>query len=258
MWRSSRFVFLGTALCTVVLVSARADDKTAIKGGIEGRVKKVDVENNSLTITTTQGRERTFTITDDTMMIGPRGGKVRRHLKDPRFHEGFVVTVVADGNAAKEVHLGFASEASEEKTQDSKTAKKGSESETPNPKDTEPAKREPPKRQEPGTARKTFAERREAAKAAEQEDEEEILGHIKSFDPAKRILVVTLLNGNHRTFILSQDVPVHIGRVASKRGLESPELKPGASVTVITEEGGHKVKELRITPASEFRRRKSG
>src|SRR6266851_3867392 len=100
MWRTLGTLILGTGVCLAGILPAGADDqKTPIKGGIEGK---------KLTITTTQGRERTFTITDDTTLVGPRGGKVRRHLNDPRFHEGFPVTIVADGATAQEVHLGFA------------------------------------------------------------------------------------------------------------------------------------------------------
>ena len=74
---------------------------------IEGKVKKVDHEKSTLTITTDDGKERTFEITDDTTMVGPRGGLVRRGLKDPRFHEGMGLTIVAKGTTATEVHLGF-------------------------------------------------------------------------------------------------------------------------------------------------------
>ena len=109
MWRTLGAMILGTGVCLAGIVPASADDqKTAIKGGIEGHVKMVDVAGKKLIITTAQGRERTFTITDDTTMVGPRGGKVRRHLKDPRFREGFPVTIVAEGTTAEEVHLGFA------------------------------------------------------------------------------------------------------------------------------------------------------
>ena len=90
MWRALSVFCVGTAVCMGGAALAWADDNPKghqIKGGIEGKVKTVDVDNNRLTIITDQGRERTFTITDETMMAGPRGGKVRRHLKDPRFHE---------------------------------------------------------------------------------------------------------------------------------------------------------------------------
>src|SRR5947209_2882336 len=99
MLRKYVAILMGAALCAAGSL-ARADDKNTnkseIKGGIEGKIKTVDVDNNTLTVTTSQGRERTFKVTDDTVLVGPRGGKVRRHLKDPRFHEGFPVTIVAD------------------------------------------------------------------------------------------------------------------------------------------------------------------
>src|SRR5262249_6489223 len=117
MRRALGAMVLGVFVCSVAILSASADDqKTEIKGGIPGKVKKVDVDTQKLTITTDQGRERTFTVNDDTTMVGPRGGKVRRRLKDPRFHEGMSVTIVADGATATEIHLGFQHKDDEEKS----------------------------------------------------------------------------------------------------------------------------------------------
>src|SRR5262249_25099673 len=86
MWRILGALVLGAGVCSTGIMFAGADDQK-IQGGIEGKIKSVDVEANTLTLTTTQGRERTFSITKETMMVGPRGGKVRRRLKDPRFQE---------------------------------------------------------------------------------------------------------------------------------------------------------------------------
>jgi hypothetical protein len=226
-------ILMGAALCAGGPL-ARADDKTSkpeIKGGIEGKIKSVDVESKTLIITTTQGRERTFQVTDDTVMVGPRGGKVRRHLKDPRFHEGFPVTIVADRNNAAEVHLGYAKDASDEPAVSK-----------PKSKSAQPAATNPNKQEA-------------AKKQAEEDDEAEILGHVKSFDSSRRILVVTLLNGNSRSFILAKSVPVLVKGRASKEGIEDPALKTGAAVTVVTDEGGKKVKEVKI---SEAKARKAG
>src|SRR6516165_9219929 len=106
MLRTLSALFAGAAFCTAGLFSAAAQvtkrsERPEIPGGIEGQVKSVDPEKNMLTITTSGGRERTFSITEDTTMLGPRGGKVRQRLKDHRFHEGMDITVVADGRAAK-------------------------------------------------------------------------------------------------------------------------------------------------------------
>ena len=93
----------GAAICAGGLFSASAQDtktseKTEIPGGIEGHVKSVDHEKETLSIIASTGKERTFKVTEDTTMIGPRGGKVRRRLNDKRFHEGMELTIVADGD----------------------------------------------------------------------------------------------------------------------------------------------------------------
>jgi hypothetical protein len=261
MLRASTAFLLGMAICFPGFVRVAADDqKSEIKGGIEGKVKNVDVEGQKLTITTTQGRERTFNITDDTTMVGPRGGKVRKHLKDPRFHEGFPLIIVADGNTAEEVHLGYAKDAPG--AVHAKAAKEGSRPDSKsatedNPKKTTKTTTPPP---DAATIAKHIARHKEATKLEEEDDEQEILGHIKSFDAGKRSLVVTLLNGKSRSFILAKNVPVHIkgAAAASKEGLEDPELKAGAYIIVVTDEGGRKVKELKITPASAAKRKRAG
>ncbi len=263
MWRTLGTLILGTGVCLAGILPAGADDqKTPIKGGIEGKVKKVDVEGKKLTITTTQGRERAFTITDDTTLVGPRGGKVRRHLNDPRFHEGFPVTIVADGATAQEVHLGFAKDVVGSSDEHSKTATPGTRTEDQSTKtDRTKVARNPSTPAENAKApAKDAARHKEATKLEEEDDEAEIPGPVKSFDATKRILVLTLLNGKSRSFILPQDVPVYIkGAVeTSKMGLKDPELKVGAAVTVVTDESGRKVKELRIVPASETKQKKAG
>jgi hypothetical protein len=243
---------LGVFVCSVAILSASADDqKTEIKGGIPGKVKKVDVDAHKLTITTEQGRERTFTVNEDTTMVGPRGGKVRQRLKDPRFHEGMSVTIVADGATATEIHLGFQHHADEEKStaRDTEKTKVGTR---------EPAEKTIRKATPPDTqpATKTATRAKPDTKPAEEDEEEEVPGKVKSFDHTRHILVVTLLNGKDRSFLLAKDVKVLVKDAVSKHGLEDPALKTGAHVEVVTDEGGHKVKELKIIPA--VQRRKAG
>src|SRR5262249_4876098 len=151
------------------------------KGGIEGKVKKVDVEKGTLTITTSNGKERTFTIDDETTIVGPRGGVARRRLKDPRFHEGMDVTIVADGATTKEVHLGYSkhteggtgAKATTDKTGTKTATDKAGTKTTTEKKDTTTDKAKP---------------------VAHEEDDEdrEVPGKIKSVDPAKHMLVITL------------------------------------------------------------------
>ncbi len=231
-----------------------------LAAAIEGKIKSVDVEGNKLTITIAAGRDRTFTITDETMMVGPRGGKVKKHLKDPRFHPGFPVTIVPDGNTADQVHLGFAKDATDVAggTVSKSSYRPPSKADTVERSKTDKSTSTPPA--SPVNASKNIARHQESTKLEDEDDESEIPGHVKSFDETRHILVVTLFNGKTRSFIHSQNVPVHLkgATAASKLGLKDPQLKEGAFVTVVTDDGGHKVKELRIVPASEAKRRKAG
>jgi hypothetical protein len=211
------------------LPSARADEPKArtneTTGGFQGKVKAVDLEHKTLTIITVQGRERTFTVTKETTLLGPRGGKVKKGLKDKRFHEGMPVTVLTEGNAASEIHLG---------SQRGEGRAAAGKSEGPNATPTEPNR---------GSSKP-------AAAAEEGADEDnEIPGKVKRYDARRHLLVVSLLNGKDRSFMLSKDVPVMVKGVASEQGLRDPALKVGAQVEVITAAGGRKVKEVKIMPA---------
>jgi hypothetical protein len=240
----------------------RADDKPEIKGGIEGKVMKVDLDANKLTIVTDRGQQRTFTITDETHMFGPRGGKVKKHLHDRRFHEGFPVTIVAAGNTAEEVHLGFAKDAAGSKGEEAKTATTPARVERPAEPATRPrpAPNTSPTTPAATTASKDVLSHKEATKLEEEDDEAEIPGQIKSYDAVRRHLVLILANGKNRSFFLAHDVPVRIkgAAAASSQGLSDPQLKVGATITVITDEGGRKVKELEIEPASAIKRKRAG
>jgi hypothetical protein len=236
---------IGAIICAAGIQPTAADDKgTEIKGGIQGKIVKVDVEGKKVTIATDRGLNRTFTITEETHMFGPRGGKVKKHLHDPRFREGFPVTIVADGNVAEELHFGFAKDAV------------GYQGEPARPK----VEKNAPAQPTPTATAKDVAKHKEAVKLEEEDDEEEIPGHVKSFDATRRILVLTLFNGKTRSFFLAHDVPVHVkgATAASAEGLNDPQLKAGAFVTVVTDEGGRKVRDLRITPASQVKPRKAG
>ena len=78
-----------------------------IKDGIPGTVVKVDAAQGTVTIAEKEGRERTYTVNQETQIIGPRGGIVHSRLHDHRFHAGLPITVVANGTTAAELHLGY-------------------------------------------------------------------------------------------------------------------------------------------------------
>jgi hypothetical protein len=239
MWRRIVVVILGAAFTAATSLpgngqepkkpapaaNAQEPKKSApapIKGGIEGKVKKVDPDKMTVTITV-EGKERTFTITEDTTIVGPRGGLVKRGLKDPRFHDGLDITVVASGTKATELHLGV------DRRDPDAAGDKGA--------------KEPKAAAAPGAA----AKGKEPAKAEDEEDKE-YPGKVKSVDPARHMLVISLLNGQDRSFMIAKDVKMSVKGTASQKGLEDPGLKAGTPITVVTDAGGRKVKELKVAP----------
>jgi hypothetical protein len=95
-------------------------------------------------------------------------------------------------------------------------------------------------------------------KAVVQEDEDdEIPGRVKSYDATRRLLVVSLLNGKSRSFLVSHDVKVLVRGAQSKQGLSDPALKADTPVTVRVEPGGRRVKELHVRPAPGARTKKA-
>ncbi len=223
-------LFLGAAVYAVGLppADARDEKKTETKAGVAAKVKSVDADKGTLTVTTADGKEHTYSVTADTTIVGPRGGVAHRRLHDPRFHEGMDVTVVASGSAAKELHLGF--------------SRRGSGAVTAPGSGSAASK---------AKAVKEAAEKRGAgAKEMDEDEAEEFPGKVKSFDPAKHTLVVTLLNGEDRTFTLAEGATVTVKGTASKKGLEDPAVRPGAAVMVVMDAGGKKVKEVHVGPAA--------
>jgi hypothetical protein len=260
MTRTVSALFLGALIGAAGVFSADAQetkrfDKPDIKGGIEGKVKAVDLDKQTLVVTV-NGRDRTFTITDDTTMVGPRGGLVRRRLRDPRFHEGLEIIVVPDRNTAKELHLGSDRRAAQEKENEPKPSTRGTAGPTKDKsKDTSA---DTAKKKDSKTAKTTPKSATGTKDEDEDDEDEEFPGKVKSLDPTKRVLVITLLNGKDRSYLLSKDVKILVKGTASKQGLQDPMLKPGIPVTVVTEPGGRKVKEVKVAPAAATKGKKAG
>ena len=261
MMRSMPSLVVGSMLCIVALLSVAAQEpkkgeKPEIPGGIEGHVKSVDHDKQTLTISGPAGRERTFTITEDTTMVGPRGGKVRRRLNDPRFHEGLEIIIVANGSTAREVHLGY----SRRQTEDSKDEPKVAAKKVPAPTRTkgEAIAVDIAKKQATTETGKVASKAAAKAASAEEEDEDdEIPAKVKSYDTSGRtpVLVVTLLNGKNRSFFLSSEVKVLVNGTTSKLGLKDPALKAGVPLTVFVHPGGRRVKELHVKSLPTLRKK---
>ena len=175
---------------------------------------------------------------------------MHKRLKDPRFHSGLAIVVVANGKAAAQLHLGY-----DRKARKGTTAAGTSSSETPST-DTTPA---------PNTRTSRFRGLIDSAKTPApksdkkeaEEDDNEFPGKVKSVDLAKHMLVITLLNGKDRSFLLPGDVKVTVNGHASRRGLSDAALKVGNSLTVVTETGGRKVKEVKVRLATRSRLKKA-
>jgi hypothetical protein len=269
-------VLCSAVLLTVGLLSnrtAQAKDPE-IKDGIPGTVVKVDVNQGTVTIAEKGSRERAYSITSETVIVGPRGGIVRRRLKDPRFHSGLPITVVANGSSAVELHLGYDRKARETTGATSRSVsspRSSSDNTPPSTTSTSDAGTStPPSNPTPSTSTtrtsrfRGFGESKrvtgkDAAKSEEEEDEDnEFPGKVKTVDPDKRVLVITLVNGKDRSFLLSHDVKVTVNNRMSRRGLSDAALQPGVALTVITEPGGRKVKEVNVSTAATRRLRKAG
>jgi hypothetical protein len=253
---------LGIAACGFAIVAfaclaARAADsaKSEIKGGIEGKIVKVDVEKGTVTISREDGRDRTFTVTDETTIVGPRGGVVHRRLHDARFHPGLSVTIVANGEAASEMHLGFDRKA-RKGASSSSTSSGSSTGNTADDSTPAPVRRTSRFR---GILSSKPATDTPAAKSDDADAEDnDFPGKVKSVDPARHLLVVTLLNGKDRSFMVARDVKIMVNGHASRHGLADTMVKPGIPLVVVTEEGGRKVKEVKVTPAVSRRVRTGG
>jgi hypothetical protein len=264
MMRRLLGLIAGSALCLNALMSVAAQEpkkgvKPEIPGGIEGHLKSVDHEKQALIIIGPGGRERAFTVTEDTEMVGPRGGKVRRRLNDPRFHEGLDIIIVADGSTAKEVHLGYSRRQAED-TKNEPNAVASKKAPGPTRRKREEIAAEIAKKEATTETGKTPSKAMTKAATAEEEDEDdEIPGKVKSYDTTGRtpVLVVALLNGKNRSFFLSSEVKVLVHGSTSKLGLKDPAIKAGAPLTVFVHPGGRRVKELHLNPPPPARSKKA-
>lgn len=111
MVRTMVCAVLGVALAAGGLHAQTKDAKTDPKDAklIVAKVKRIDSEKGTLTVTLADGKDRVFKVEKDTRIVGPRGGKSEDRLKDDRLAQGAEVKILAsaDGKTAKEVRLGF-------------------------------------------------------------------------------------------------------------------------------------------------------
>jgi hypothetical protein len=73
---------------------------------VKGKVVKVDVKKNVITVMTEDGK-KDYDVNKDTKFIGPRGGVSKKGIEDDRLVAGAEVTLKVAGNnrTLREVHL---------------------------------------------------------------------------------------------------------------------------------------------------------
>ena len=96
-----RRAFVGFLALFVATAIALAADKE-----VTCKVVKVDVKTNTLTVKTPDG-DKTYTLSDDTKFLGPKGGVSDKGIKDDRLEVGAEIKLVIAGNnkTVREIHL---------------------------------------------------------------------------------------------------------------------------------------------------------
>ena len=98
MFRHSIAAFIALLLLAASLLAA---DKE-----VKGKIVKVDIKKNTITVMTEDGR-KVYDVNKETKFIGPRGGVSEKGIEDDRLEPGAEVTlkVAANNRTLHEVHL---------------------------------------------------------------------------------------------------------------------------------------------------------
>jgi hypothetical protein len=106
MLRKSVCAVVGLLVVVGLLAAQQGKDA---KGGKEVtcKVTKVDADKKVVSVTTEDGKKMELKITDDTKIVGPRGGLSKERLKDDRLKVGaeIKVTLGADGKKVMQIML---------------------------------------------------------------------------------------------------------------------------------------------------------
>jgi hypothetical protein len=94
------------SIAVLVTLLVIAGSLLAADKEVKGKVVKVDVKKNVITVMTDDGN-KDYDVNKDTKFIGPRGGKSEKGIEDDRLVPGAEVTLKVAGNnrTLREVHL---------------------------------------------------------------------------------------------------------------------------------------------------------
>jgi hypothetical protein len=94
------------SIAVVVALLLLAGGLLAADKEVKGKVVKVDVKKNAITVKTEDGN-KVYEVNKDTKFIGPKGGVSDKGIEDDRLEPGAEVTLKVAGNnrTLREVHL---------------------------------------------------------------------------------------------------------------------------------------------------------
>ena len=98
MWRQP--------IAVIVALLVLAGSALAVDKEIKGKIVKVDVKKNVITVMTEDGK-KDYEVNKDTKFIGPKGGVSEKGIDDDRLQPGVEVTLKIAGNnrTLHEVHI---------------------------------------------------------------------------------------------------------------------------------------------------------
>jgi hypothetical protein len=94
------------SIAVLVALLVLAGGVLAADKEVKGKIVKVDVKKNVITVDTEDGK-KDFDVNKDTKFIGPKGGVSEKGIEDDRLEKGAEVKLVVAGNnrTLHEVHL---------------------------------------------------------------------------------------------------------------------------------------------------------
>ena len=94
------------SIAVMVALLVLAGSLLAADKEVKGKIVKVDVKKNVITVMTEDGK-KDYDVNKDTKFIGPKGGVSEKGIEDDRLVPGAEVTLKVAGNnrTLREVHL---------------------------------------------------------------------------------------------------------------------------------------------------------
>jgi hypothetical protein len=93
-------------IAVIVALLVLAGSALAVDKELKGKIVKVDVKKNVITVMTEDGK-KDYEVNKDTKFIGPKGGVSEKGIDDDRLQPGVEVTLKIAGNnrTLHEVHI---------------------------------------------------------------------------------------------------------------------------------------------------------